>query len=477
MDLERAWQLDATAQAELIRTRQVASRELLELAIARVERLNPQINAVITRLYDGARERADAFDAGRTRDEPFAGVPMLVKDACLQIEGTRYCAGTRLLRDLDHRSAITTELARRFHRAGFIIVGKTNVPAMSSGVTTEPIAFGPTRNPWDLARTPSGSSGGSAAAVASGMIAIAHGSDAGGSLRYPASACGVVTLKPSRGRVPSGSPTDPVDASGYWSEFVLARSVRDLAGVLDSVHGAADGVPFHAPPPVRPYVNEIDEVCAGLRVGLLIKDVSSGMAVDPECVTAVERTGALLETLGHQVDHAHPLALEGLTGRIFGALSVRIAASRPESKRWLEAIAGRAITEDDVEPALYAEMMKPSDVTAEQLADADALIARGVAPLETWWRDHELLITPTTRQPAWPLGSASSAFDSGTFPFVWSINGQPAMSLPLHWTATGLPAGVQIVAAPGRDDLLLNIAAQLERAAPWADRWPAIATG
>jgi amidase len=224
-----------------------------------------------------------------------------------------------------------------------------------------------------------------------------------------------------------------------------------------------------------PTTDEIIHPHGAVRVGLLTADVASGMPVDPECVAAVERAGSLLDKLGHRVEHAHPTALDGLIGRIFAALSVRIAASRPDSMHWLESIAGRPITPDDVEPALFAEMTKPSTITHQQLADADALVAREIAPIEQWWRDgHDLLITPTTRQPAWPLGVAT-AFDSGTFPFVWSLNGQPAMSVPLHWTPSELPVGVQIVAAPGRDDLLLNVAAQLERAAPWADRWPAIA--
>jgi amidase len=199
------------------------------------------------------------------------------------------------------------------------------------------------------------------------------------------------------------------------------------------------------------------------------------MAVNPECVAAVERTGALLADLGHHVDDAHPPTLDGLFARIFLALNTRVAASRRASMRWLESIAGRAITSDDVEPALFAKMTEPSDVTPQQLADAGALIAREIAPIEGWWRDgRDLLITPTTPQPAWPLGGATAS-DTGTFPVVWSLNGQPAMSLPMHWTPSSLPVGVQIIAGPGRDDVLLNIAAQLERAQPWAHRWPAIA--
>jgi amidase len=321
------------------------------------------------------------------------------------------------------------------------VLGKTNVPALSSGVTTEPLAFGPTRNPWDLARSPAGSSGGSAAAVASGMVAIAHGSDAGGSLPYPASVCGLVTLKPSRGRVPSETPTGEVDASGYWSEFVLARSVRD-AGVLDSVHGSVKGGLLDAPPPLRPFIDEATHERAPLRIGLLTRDVSSGMAVDAECVAAVDKTGKLLQAMGHHVEEAHPPALDGLFARVFPALNVRIAASRPDSLRWLESIARRPTTEHDIEPALFNELTTGTLVTKAQLAEADAVVTLEIAPLEDWWREgHDLLVTPTTRQPAWPLGGAT-AFESGTFPFVWSLNGQPAMSVPMHWTPSDLPVGV-----------------------------------
>ncbi len=475
MNLRDVWKLDATAQAALVRNRELTARELVELAIGRIERINPRINAVITPLFDEARDRTSQIDPSFSRDAPFLGVPMLVKDACLQITGTPYYLGTHLLRDLDYRSTKTTELAQRLRRAGFVMLGKSNVPAMSSGVTTEPLAFGPTRNPWDLRSSPAGSSGGSAAAVASGMVAIAHGSDAGGSLRYPASVCGLVTLKPSRGRVPSETPTGDVDASGYWAEFVLARSVRDLAGGLDAVQGPVDGGLFDAPPPLRSYAAEIEDPRARLRIGLLTRDVSSGMSVDAECVAAVENTGRLLQTLGHHVEEAHPPALDGLIARIFPAVNVRIAASRPDSLRWLESIVQRPITEHDVELALFKEMTVESSVTAAQLAEADAVVEREIAPLQRWWSDgHDLLITPTTRQPAWPIGGAT-AFDAGTFPFVWSLNGQPAMSVPLHWTPSGLPVGVQLIGAPHRDDLVLNVAAQLERAQPWSERWPVVA--
>jgi amidase len=459
MNTRDLWRLDATAQAALVRAREVKPDELVACAIERIERLNPRINAVITPLHERARQQAGE----QLADAPFAGVPLLVKDASLQIEGTRYCLGAQILRDLDYRSDHTTELARRFERAGFIVIGKTNVPLMSSGVTTEPAAFGPTRNPWQVTRTAGGSSGGSAAAVAAGMTSIAHGGDAGGSLRYPAACCGLVTLKPSRGRVPCETPTGEPDQSALWAEFVLTRSVRDLAGAL-----AAVGEPAPRAANARP-----DRT---LRIGLLTKDVMSGMPVDQDCVAAVERTGTLLASLGHRVDAAHPPALEGLFARALPALTTLINASRADSLRWLESIAGRPLRPGDVEPDLLSAAETGAAITAEQKSAAQAAIEREIAPIPDWWRDgYDILVTPTIRQPAWPLGGAATAFASGTFPFAFSMTGQPAMSLPLALSSAGLPVGVQIVGEAGRDELLLKVAADLEAAAPWADRWPPLA--
>jgi amidase len=470
MDTGDLWRLDATAQAQLMRSGEVAPLELVQAAIDRIERLNPHINAVITRMYDSAL--AIARDAPAS-DAPFASVPLLVKDACLQIEGTPYYLGTRLLRDMDYRSDRTTELADRFRRAGFIIVGKTNTPEMSSDVTTEPAAFGPTRNPWDLTRTAGGSSGGSAAAVAAGMTSVAHGGDATGSLRYPAACCGVATLKPSRGRVPHMSPLGTVDDTGLWTEFVLARSVRDLAGVLDAVGGAGRGSHVVAPQPARPYMQELEVAPGRLRVGIMTADVMAGIPTHPECIAAVEDTGRVLTSLGHEVDEAHPPALDGVFIRTAGAMAIAVASARRQGLRWLESIAGRPLTQHDID-AQYLEASHA--YTDEQEAEAAATLDREMQQIPDWWASgYDLLVTPTLRQPAWPLGSAGGAIDAGVFPAPFSFTGQPALSLPLRWTPEGLPVGVQLVAACAREDLLFQLAAQLEQAMPWSDGWPATA--
>ncbi len=468
------WKLDATAQAELVRSRQASPTELLEAAIARIEQLNPTINAVVTPLFERARAQALGFTAF---DAPFAGVPMLVKDASLESEGTPYYIGLGPLRDIKHTSTRTTELARRFERAGFIIAGKTNCPELSSGITTEPRAFGPTRNPWDLTRTTSGSSGGSAAAVASGMVSIAHGGDATGSLRYPASACGLVTLKPTRGRMPHVTCAGAPDPLGVWCEFVLARSVRDLARTLDCTHGATSNNLFALPPPTRPYEDALREALPQLRVGLMLDDPL--IPVDPACTEAVERTGRLLEAAGHHVEIAYPSALDTLWAKTAAAINIPNVIHRRAQVRWLSDVLGREVTQDMVDTPLPTQEQADA-ISSTALAEAQHTIMREMLAINRWWDDDgwDLLVTPTLRQPAWPLGGKGDVTDSGAFPPPYSFSGQPAMSVPLHHTSDGgegLPVGVQLVAARNRDDLLLQVAAQLESAAPWADRWPTIA--
>jgi amidase len=459
------WRLDATGQAELVRRGTALPAELVEAAIARIERLNPVINAVVTPMFDEARRRSAD---GQTPAGPFAGVPMLLKDASIEVEGAPYYLGTRLLRDIGWRSRRTTELARRLAAAGFIFIGKTNVPVLSAGITTEPPSFGPTRNPWDPGRTAGGSSGGSAAAVAAGMVALAHGADATGSLRYPAACCGVATLKPTRGLVPCETPAGQPDVLGVWAEFVLARSVRDLAGVLDAVADAR---------PRSRYAGSLASPPQQLRIGLLTRDVMTGMSIDPECVAAVERTGELLRAVGHTVEASHPAALEGLFVRTAKAIGVVGVVARRAQVRWLAEIAGREISAEDVDAESIATAAAAEGVSDAEAAEAADTIRRAVAPIHGWWRDGcDVLVTPVLRQPPWPLGRTGGAADAGVFPGPFSFSGQPAMSLPLHWTASGLPVGVQLVGAVDRDDLLLRIAAQLEQAAPWSHRWPEIAT-
>jgi len=464
--------LDATAQAELIRRGETSPADLVEAAIARVERVNPQLNAVIHPLYEKARKAAgDALPDG-----PFRGVPMLVKDAVCHTAGDPYHVGMRFLKERGWVARTDTELARRFRAAGFVIVGKTNTPELAMSVTTEPLAYGATHNPWDASLSPGGSSGGSAAAVAAGLAPVGHANDMGGSIRIPAAFCGLVGLKPTRARGSLGP-----ELGEYWGplthEHVVTRSVRDCAGVLDAVSGPAVGDPYTAPTPARPWVEELGADPGSLRIGFVAR--ASTTEVDPVCSAAVERTAVLLGELGHRVEEVSVPAL----GRVEAGPWIAGGLAR-ELDRWSE-LTGDPIGPDDVDPMnwLMAEQGRAMSVS-DYIASAERAHAWS-RELQQWWlSDGDILLTPTSAglpprlgecNPEVPLDELLprlGKFAAFTLPF--DVTGQPAISLPLHQSDRGLPIGVQLVAATGREDLLFRLAAQLEAAAPWADRRPGI---
>lgn len=476
---------DATAQAELVRRSQVAPIELVEMAIEQIERLNPHINAVITPLFEQARAQA------LTRNLPdgaFRGVPLLLKDYFCEIADTPYYEGMGFLREVGWRSQADTFLGAKFRAAGFVFVGKTNLPELALTAVTDSHAFGATRNPFDPARTAGGSSGGSAAAVACGMVAVAHGNDGTGSIRVPASCCGLVGLKPSRGRISYG-PGKVGGLFGNVSEFVLTRSVRDAAGILDAVMGTMPGDLYVAPMPTRPFRDEIEREPGKLRIGLMTHDAAlQGLReidptipdVHPECAAAVRETGMLFEQLGHDVTEEYPKELEGPTGLgpALGMISASALAAKLDA--WSERT-GRTITRADVEPATWERAEEGRKVSATQIHAAYQRLIAGVCRVPDWWaRGFDLLVTPTMGQPAPTFEAISKAtrnelagmFGLLTMPF--NFTGQPAISLPLQWTADGLPVGVQSVAAYGREDVLLRVAAQLERARPWLRRYETV---
>jgi amidase len=470
---DEAYTLDATAQAELVRRREVQPLELVDAAIARIERLNPLLNAVITPLFDKARAQAMS---PTLPDGPFRGVPMLLKDFLCHTAGDPYYEGTRFLRDLDWREERDTYLASRFRAAGFVFLGKTNLPELAGAAVTEPVAFGPTRSPWDLSRSPGGSSGGSAAAVAACMVPVAHGNDGFGSIRIPASACGLVGLKPSRGRTSLG-PHRLYGPLGNVIEHVLTRSVRDTAAILDAVAGSLPGDLYMAPPPHRPFRDEVGVDPGKVRVGLLMHDPFLENPVALDCLTAVRNTGLLLESLGHTVEEAFPPALLGPTGL---GLALRIISTSHAAARldaWSERI-GRSLGPDDVEPATWSGVEEGHTYSAVQIHAAMQRLVAGVMRAPEWWAaGFDLLVTPTMQQPPprigeVPRGQAAAVFGLFTMPF--SVTGQPAISLPLHWSPQGLPIGVQLVADYGREDVLIRLASQLEEASPWSERRPAI---
>ena len=471
--------LDATAQADLVRRGTLRPIELVDAAITRIERLNPQLNAVITPLFDKARAAARSVQlpAG-----PFHGVPTLLKDLGAHSAGDPFHAGMRLLRDLHWTEPEDTHLAAKLRAAGFVFLGKTNTPELGLLPTTEPDAYGATRNPWDTGRSSGGSSGGAAAAVAAGMVPAAHATDGGGSIRIPASHCGLVGLKPSRGRISLG-PDVGERWGGFSVENSVTRSVRDTAAILDVLAGPMPGDPYSAPPPARPFLAEVGTAPGRLRIGMMTR-AASGIPVHPECETAAVRTGHLLESLGHTVEYSHPEALED--PQLSQAIATVISCSAARALTMWGGKLGRLIGPDDVERGTWAlaEMGRSFSVI-EYLGAVDAVhaLTRRIA---RWWVDgFDLLLTPTAAEPPAPLGSFTTTVENpfaallraapfSIFTAPFNVTGQPAISLPLHWSAQRLPIGSQLVAAYGREDLLLGVAAQLEAAQPWAERRPAV---
>jgi len=473
---------DATAQADLVRRGEVTPGELLEAAISRIDRLNPVLNAVIHRLDDKARRDAASPSLP---DGPFRGVPFLVKDVVCHTAGDPFHCGMRVLKDLDWHEQSDSILASRFRAAGFVFAGKTNTPELAFSPTTESLAYGPARNPWNPELSTSGSSGGAAAAVASGMVAAAHGNDMGGSIRTPASVCGLVGLKPTRARSTLG----PAFGEFWWAtthEHVLTRTVRDSAGILDAIRGAAPGDPYTAPLPLRPYAEEVGRDPGHLRIGFCTRrPATSGTQAPPhpDCVQAVEAVARTLASLGHHVETNAPSALdEPDDGSLFTIFTVSIAR---DLERWSSRI-GRTIGLDEVEPttALAAEIGRAA--TATRYVEAVESLQRFSRGLAAWWETgFDVLLTPTLAEPPWPIGLLGpgggapmevmarwTAFSPFCMPF--NMSGQPAVSLPLFWNDAGLPIGVQAVAAYGREDILFRLASQLEAVLPWQDRRPAI---
>ncbi|MFI5121822.1 MAG: amidase [Vicinamibacteria bacterium] len=477
--------MDATAQAELVRSGEASPEELVEEAIARVEAVNPEVNAVIHELFEQGREEAASPDLP---DGPFKGVPFLFKDLGAAYAGQPYHLGMRLLKEAGFRAPVDTILAERFRAAGFVVIGKTNTPELGILPTTEPEAYGASRNPWNTDHTTGGSSGGSGAAVASGMVSVAHANDGGGSIRIPASICGLVGLKPTRQRTSEG-PLVGDNMSGLTVELALTHTVRDTAAILDAVEGAAPGDPYVAPPPLRPYVEEL-EAERKLRIGVQSDPPVPGLDSHPECIAAVDGAVKLLESLGHSVEDASPVDPQlAETLDLEDSFMTRWAAGQAATLDQLGAIVGREVTADDVEPLTWAlaEVGRERS-SARYLADVGLhqLVARGIA---AWFETgYDLLLTPTMAEPPVPLGTYDQhvadpldafrrAVPAGAFTAIFNSTGQPAISLPLHWTADGFPVGVQLIAAFGREDLLIDVAAQLERVQPWIERRPPVFAG
>jgi amidase len=467
--------LDGTAQAELVRSGEVTPVELVDAAIERVEALNGELNAVIHPLYEEARAAA----AGELPDGPFRGVPFLLKDLGAAFAGQPLHMGMRVLKEAGFRAPVDTYLAARFRAAGFVTIGKTNLPELGILPTTEPRAYGPSRNPWDTSRSTGGSSGGSAAAVAAGMVPVAHANDGGGSIRIPASECGLVGLKPTRQRTSEG-PLVGDNMSGLTVELVVSRSVRDTVAILDAVHGPAPGDPYVAPAPERPYVEELEADPGTLRIGLVTQPVASETP-QPAVVEAARDAAGMLADLGHEIEVVDTSSFGG--DNVIPTFMTRWASGQAAALAQLALVLGRPIEAADVEPLTWALAEMGRNVSGGDYLVAVShhqLLTRMIAGL---YERFDLLLTPTLGEVPPPLGTFD---DSGPDPLdairragltasftgLANVTGQPAISLPLAWSEEGLPIGIQLTGPYGGEDVLIRIASQLEQAHPWADRVP-----
>jgi Asp-tRNA(Asn)/Glu-tRNA(Gln) amidotransferase A subunit family amidase len=463
---------DALGLAERVRAGEVSPTALLDAAIERLEKRNPRLGAVVIPMLDYARR---ALAAGLP-DGPFRGVPFLLKDLHVNVPGFRTTRGSQLFAD-DLR-AQESELVARQRRAGLVIFGKTHSPELGLTTTSESRLFGQTRNPWHPERGAGGSSGGAAAAVAAGIVPLAHATDGGGSIRVPASCCGVFGLKPTRGRVPLGP-----DAGEGWSgmsvQHAVSRSVRDSAALLDATHGPDAGAPYAAQPPARPFLAEVGAPTGRLRIALQTT-TWNGTATHPSCLAAAEDAAKLCESLGHHVEPARfEVELEPFREATATIIGAHTRATLEERARAL----GRTLAPEDVEPGtwLVASGGAAKDAVAyvRALRTIHALGRR----LARFFERYDLLLTPTLAVPPVPLGvlslsnpnpgeSIATLLQTVGFTQLANATGNPAMSVPLFWDADGLPIGSQFIGHMDDEATLFRLAAQLEAARPWFERRP-----
>lgn len=490
---------DGLGLAELVARREVSPRELTEEAIARIGRVNRDLNAVVTPLFEDARRVADGAGANSLPDGPFRGVPFLVKDLTATMKGVRQTEGSRFF--ADHVADHDSTLVARYRRAGVVIVGKTNTPEFGLAPFTEPVLHGPTHTPWKLGHTSGGSSGGSAAAVAAGIVPMAHGGDGGGSLRIPASCCGIFALMPSRGRMPHG-PDHSEAWFGFATEHVLSRSVRDSAAMLDATHGPDAGAVYLAPPPVRPFLDEVALPPGKLRVGLTRTPYLPGV-VHADCTTAVEDAARLLESLGHNVEEVD-LAIDPqqFASDLFTHICVAVAMGVAQG----EALLGKRATAAEFEAATWLCNLLGRQHPASAVALAKERLQALSRRIAGFFDSHDVLLSPTLARPPVkhgelvPHGAEAAmqsfiahmnlsmalrlpgvvdrtlerVFEFMPFTPLANVTGRPSMSVPLFWNGDGLPVGVMVTGGVGDEATLFRLAGQLEQARPWAGRKPPV---
>ncbi|GAA6155042.1 amidase [Pyruvatibacter sp. HU-CL02332] len=465
---------DALGLAELVAKKEVTSTELLDEAISRLEKVDGALNSVPLKHYDEARA---AIDAGLP-DGPFKGVPFLLKDLHLLMTGTVTSFGSGAFKDnvADHDSTLT----ERYKDAGLVIFGKTNSPEFGLAGTTEPRLYGPTHNPWNTDHSPGGSSGGAAAAVAAGVLPLANASDGGGSIRIPASACGLFGMKPSRARTPLG-PDRGEGWGGMSASHAVSRTVRDNAALLDATAGPAPGDPYSCPEPKRPFLDEVGIEPRPLRIA--VTDTGpNGNSADAAVSAGLEATVKLLESLGHTVTQAAPaIDPNEMTVAQIGLIASSTALALDMRGEAL----GRPIAQQEVENITWAIAENGRSLSGTDVARGTLLIHQFSRQVAAFMNDYDVLLSPTLALPPVPLGTVNmDGDDIGAYidinarymPFagLFNMTGQPSMSVPMHWTDDGLPVGMMFTGPFGDEATLFQLAGQLERAQPWAHRRPPV---
>ena len=465
---------DGLALGEKVKAGEVSASELVDAAIDRIESSNETLNAVVTKVYDQAREAAKAPRSNGL----FAGVPFLLKDLGAALANVPFTGGSRFFeKDCPPADSV---LVQRYKSAGLIPLGRTNTPEFGLNASTEPALFGPTRNPWNIARSPGGSSGGSAAAVAAGLVPLAHASDGGGSIRIPASCCGVFGMKTTRARN-TMAPYLGEGLAGCAVEHVVSRTVRDSAAALDATAGQAPGDPYIAPPNSKPFLDETKTEPKRLKIAIATA-AFNGLPVHPDCVSAAEQAGALCEQLGHIVEPASPqFDAEKLDQDYNAIFSICASANIRQRAKMV----GRQLDPEQFERITWAMMTRAEAYSATdyvQLLNGLHSISREIC---RFFEDYDVLLTPTLAQPPVPLGHLDMMMDDldayvhrlwgfASFTYQFNVSGQPAMSVPLFWNDDNLPIGVQFVGGYGDEATLFQLAGQLERASPWHDRYPPV---
>jgi amidase len=491
MEFREYSQLDATALARLISQGEVKPAELVEAALARMDDVNDRVNAVVYRMDAQALTIAAEHRVGGQ----FAGVPFLVKNLGGMVAGIPHTMGSRSLQD--YIAPHDTELVARYRRSGVIFVGTTNSPELGLMGTTEPEFHGPTRNPWSLKHSAGGSSGGAAAAVAAGIVPVAHGGDGGGSIRIPASACGLFGLKPSRGRMPMGP-----DASDGWNGFVvphvISRSVRDSAGLLDASHGSDLGAPYAAPPRDQSYIEATKREPGRLKIAYTTRSLL-GEHTHPDCVEACNDAARLVSSLGHSVEEVDlPISKDETRLAYLTVISACAAAEVDK----IGVLLGQRPRPDMFEPSTWFLRQVGHALSAADLEQARMVVGGVSRTIARFMSGFDVVMTPTMAYPPTRIGElglksyvraglaimrkvsskfvlkraliglAGNLFEKTANTMVFNMTGQPAMSVPLFWNSEGLPIGIQFAGRFGEEGTLLQLAAQLEQVRPWAHRRP-----